>query len=90
MLLPVRCYTCNAVIAHMWDSYVRLSDSHGRGESLDKLNVSRMCCRRMFLCHVDFAGQEEYQHADIVLNKGTRIETTIRREVSFKRTVSCD
>lgn len=53
-MLPIRCFTCGAPIAHKWDEYIR---SVERGEEpakvLDRLNVKRYCCRRMFISHVE-------------------------------------
>lgn len=88
MLIPVRCFTCGAVISDRWEAYVReervLFDKHAhmrssadsaaatsssndpikaesshadvnipRGETLDKLGIARLCCRRHFLGNVD-------------------------------------
>jgi DNA-directed RNA polymerase subunit N (RpoN/RPB10) len=51
-MLPVRCFTCNGVIGHMWDTYVQAQRSMGGKESLDSLGLRRVCCRRMLLAHV--------------------------------------
>lgn len=77
MIIPIRCFTCNNVIAHKWDEYSKLiqeeyikDEVHQKqksrfidinsikektieGKTLDKLNIHRYCCRRMFLSHVD-------------------------------------
>lgn len=77
MIIPIRCFTCNNVIAHKWDEYSKLiqeeyikDEVHQKqksrfidinsikektieGKTLDKLNINRYCCRRMFLSHVD-------------------------------------
>lgn len=54
MLIPIRCFTCGAVIAHKYEEY---ADKVKKGEEpskvLDKLGIKRYCCRRMFLSHVD-------------------------------------
>ena len=53
-MIPVRCFTCGAVIGDKWEEFAR---SVERGESpreiLDRLGVSRYCCRRMLMSHVD-------------------------------------
>lgn len=50
MLIPVRCFTCGALIADKFQEYRRMVE---RGvdpaEALDRLGVKRYCCRRMFL-----------------------------------------
>lgn len=55
MLIPVRCFTCGNVIAHKYKRYREIVES---GESPDKalteLGLTRFCCRRMLLSHVDF------------------------------------
>jgi len=52
--MPVRCFTCGAVVADKQEKY---EEAVKKGEKpaavLDKLGVKRICCRRMFLSHVD-------------------------------------
>ncbi len=54
MMVPVRCFTCGAVIGQHWDAY---RERTARGEDpravLDALGLERYCCRRMLLSHVD-------------------------------------
>lgn len=54
MIIPVRCFTCGALIADKWSIF---AERVARGESpsrvLDDLGVLRYCCRRMLLSHVD-------------------------------------
>ena len=53
MEFPVRCFTCGSVIGHLYEQYkVSLKDKKP-DVALDELGVSRYCCRRMFLSHVD-------------------------------------
>ena len=54
MLIPVRCFSCGAVIGQHWQFYKDAIDA-GReaAEVLDELKVVRYCCRRMFVSHVD-------------------------------------
>ncbi|EAY16614.1 hypothetical protein TVAG_434510 [Trichomonas vaginalis G3] len=55
MLIPVRCFTCGAIIGHKWKEYVRLIEEEHMNytEALNALNLKRFCCRRMLLTHVD-------------------------------------
>ncbi len=55
MLMPVRCFTCGAVVADKWEEYdKRVNVNHeDAGKVLDELEVKRYCCRRMFLSNVD-------------------------------------
>jgi|TARA_B110000037_G_scaffold92763_1_gene109279 DNA-directed RNA polymerase subunit N (RpoN/RPB10) len=77
MIIPIRCFTCNKVIAHLWEEYLNKiqekyiednipEDTKKRfididtlrkktieGQTLDKMNITKYCCRRMMLSHVD-------------------------------------
>jgi DNA-directed RNA polymerase subunit N len=66
MILPVRCFTCGKVIADKWEYFKKECEKgeNIKGEEkhfnkdykkdvLDKLELERYCCRRMFLGHVD-------------------------------------
>ena len=87
MLFPVRCYTCNAVLAHLHPEYERvvLAGDHPR----DLLRtIPRMCCRRMFLGYVDLiSDQKHHGNVDLVLDASG---TILRRHARTARTVTCD
>lgn len=64
MIIPIRCFTCNKVVGHMWNDYLKLVDEKkaatpietektAESEALDELGLKRYCCRRMLLAHVD-------------------------------------
>ena len=54
MLIPVRCFSCGKVIAHLWDQYSeRTNAGEDPGEVLTDLGIQRYCCRRMFVSHID-------------------------------------
>jgi DNA-directed RNA polymerase I, II, and III subunit RPABC5 len=69
MIIPVRCFTCNKVIASKWETYVKLVreadikkvkvnqndlyEKSNKGVILDNLGLKRICCRRHFLGHVE-------------------------------------
>lgn len=63
---PVRCVTCGKPIAQLWETYSTkvddISEDLDSGEKftqiakiLDDLHISRICCRRMFMTHVDIS-----------------------------------
>ncbi|MEW6329354.1 MAG: DNA-directed RNA polymerase subunit N [Candidatus Micrarchaeota archaeon] len=53
-MMPVRCFTCGAVVADKSEEYEEmLKKGLSPADALDKLGVKRYCCRRMFLSHVD-------------------------------------
>lgn len=54
MIIPVRCFTCGAVISDKWSEFIkRVRNGEQAGKVLDDLGIKRYCCRRMFLSHVD-------------------------------------
>lgn len=57
MLIPIRCFTCNKVIGNKWDPYCKLIETIEPAQALDKLGLTRYCCRRMLLSHVDVIDQ---------------------------------
>ncbi|MGB9716902.1 MAG: DNA-directed RNA polymerase subunit N [Thermoproteota archaeon] len=55
MMFPVRCFTCGKVIGHLWEDYQRrVASGEDPKQVLDSLSVTRICCRRMFISHVDY------------------------------------
>jgi DNA-directed RNA polymerase subunit N len=54
MMVPVRCFTCGAVIGQHWDEFrERTARGEPAGDVLDAIGLDRYCCRRMLLTHVD-------------------------------------
>ena len=54
MIIPVRCFSCGKPIGHLWFKYKELLDQgKSSKEALDELELERMCCRQIFLTHVD-------------------------------------
>ena len=54
MIIPVRCFTCGKVIGNKYDTYLELvAEGTTEGDALSMLGLSRYCCRRMLLTHVD-------------------------------------
>ena len=53
MEFPVRCFTCGSVIGHLYEQYESMVKEKKPDVCLDELGVSRYCCRRMFIAHVD-------------------------------------
>lgn len=88
-MFPVRCYTCNACLAQehpRFRTLVRAGTTHA--DALATLAVRRMCCRRMFLGHVDLVeDQVRFPNTDTVLDDAG---TTLYRYAPATRVVSCD
>jgi len=54
MIIPVRCFTCGKVIGDKWEEFSqRVKEGEDAGKVLDDLKITRYCCRRMFLSHVE-------------------------------------
>ena len=55
MMIPVRCFTCGAVVSDKWAEYdKRVNKEHeDAGKVLDELGVKRYCCRRMFISNIE-------------------------------------
>lgn len=54
MIIPIRCFTCGKVIGNKWDRYLELvKQHHSEGDAMDMLQLTRYCCRRMVLTHVE-------------------------------------
>lgn len=57
-MIPIRCFTCNKVIADKWVKYEsHLQNGMTKDKALDSIGLLRYCCRRMFLGHVDLTDQ---------------------------------
>ena len=54
MIIPIRCFSCGAVIADRWDEYLRLvSEGKSSEEAMNEIGLELYCCRRMYVSHVD-------------------------------------
>ena len=54
MIIPVRCFSCGKVVGDKWEPYSkRVTAGEDPKEVLDDLSVTRYCCRRMLLSHVE-------------------------------------
>ncbi len=55
MMMPVRCFSCGAVVADRWEDYDRrVNKEHEQADKvLDDLGMKRYCCRRMFISNVE-------------------------------------
>lgn len=49
-MFPIRCFTCNKVLADKYGCYKASKD---KKKTLKQLKINRFCCRRMFIAHVD-------------------------------------
>ena len=88
-MFPVRCYTCDTVVGHHWETYsAGLKDGDTPERLLESLGQRRLCCRRMFLSHVDLIkDQVAYPCVDVRLDEHG---TVLHRHVRHVRECACD
>ena len=56
MIIPVRCFTCGKLIADKWEDFTRrVKVGEDPKKVLDSLGVTRYCCRRMILGHIEIS-----------------------------------
>ena len=54
MIIPVRCFTCGKLVGDKWEDFAtRVKTGEDPSNVLDSLNVTKYCCRRMLLSHVE-------------------------------------
>lgn len=54
IIIPVRCFTCGKLIGDKWEEFAtRVKAGEDPKKVLDSLEVTRYCCRRMLLSHVE-------------------------------------
>ena len=54
MIIPIRCFSCGAVIAHKWEEFQQLKAAGVEvADALDEVGMKRYCCRRMYVGHID-------------------------------------
>lgn len=58
MEIPIRCFSCGKVIAHLWEPFQqKLEEGKDPRNAIDELNVQKQCCRRMLLSHIELIDQ---------------------------------
>jgi DNA-directed RNA polymerase subunit N len=54
MLIPVRCWSCGKVVAHLYDQFKNAVDTgDDPSKVLDDIGLERYCCRRMYVGHIE-------------------------------------
>ena len=54
MIIPIRCFSCGALIAHKWEEFNEKKDAGVEiATALDEVGLDRYCCRRMYVSHID-------------------------------------
>jgi DNA-directed RNA polymerase subunit N (RpoN/RPB10) len=88
-MLPPRCFTCNNFIGHKWNEFMDRKDNSGvYGDLLTSLNLTRICCRRMLLTHVEVIDDIlQYSATNTTLDES---KTSFNMHNKSVRTISCD
>ncbi|TET25103.1 MAG: DNA-directed RNA polymerase subunit N [Candidatus Bathyarchaeum sp.] len=56
MIIPVRCFTCGKLISDKWEEFAsRVKTGEDSKKVLDSLGITRYCCRRMILSHIEIS-----------------------------------
>ncbi|MFX0074487.1 MAG: DNA-directed RNA polymerase subunit N [Candidatus Hermodarchaeota archaeon] len=54
MIIPIRCFSCGKLIAHIYKPYLELLEKGETAENAFKqLGIERFCCKRMVVGHVE-------------------------------------
>jgi len=54
MLIPVRCFTCGKLVGDKYAQYLnQVKTGEDPAKVMDSLNMTRYCCRRMFVSSVE-------------------------------------
>lgn len=54
MMIPIRCFTCGALIGDKYKKFKELVEKgHDPKEAMDIIGLKRYCCRRMVLTHIE-------------------------------------
>ena len=56
IIIPVRCFTCGKLVADKWEDFnSRTKAGEDPKKVLDSLGLTRYCCRRMLLAHIEIS-----------------------------------
>lgn len=55
MLIPIRCFSCNNILADKYDTFINEQKKNDKTlkEILDNLKLPRYCCRTIMMTHVN-------------------------------------
>ena len=52
-MIPIRCITCNKVIAHLYKIYLEKIKQATPKQILNELEIYKYCCRKTFITNID-------------------------------------
>ena len=51
-MIPIRCVTCNKILAHLYQLYLEKITQKPPREVLNELNIHKYCCRKTFITNI--------------------------------------
>lgn len=51
-MIPIRCVTCNKVIAHLYQIYLNKINEEHPQKVLNDLGIHKYCCRKTFITNI--------------------------------------
>ena len=83
-MLPIRCFTCNKVLGCYNDVLDKFKIEHSNPdykEFFEKYQISRYCCRKVFLTNVDiFQYNPSFTQDNIICKKESEVIKILRAE----------
>jgi len=81
-MLPIRCFSCNKIIGcynSIFENYLKTNNNYQF--FFEKYNISRYCCRKIFLTHVDiYQYKPNFPHDNIICKDTSEIKKIIKSE----------
>lgn len=84
MVPPVRCYTCGTVVGSSYKPFECRTQNVSAKSELDRLNLTRICCRRMLISHPTLLDNMCLAHDE----KMRKASVTMHTTVSGSRTIT--
>lgn len=75
MIIPIRCFSCGKVVGDKWEPFAkRVTAGENPKEVLDDLDLTRYCCRRMIISHVELIDEilKFYEGKESIEIRGVR------------------
>ena len=58
IIIPIRCFSCGKLIADKYEPYIKMMEEGiDINEIWEKLGITRFCCKRMFVSHVNIVDE---------------------------------
>lgn len=51
-MIPIRCITCNKIIAHLYKLYLKKVTNETPNKVLTDLGITKYCCRKTFITNI--------------------------------------